>query len=247
MSARLKRTTTLGQARLGRSFDPYVYGTPRLWLDSRWVSGVGTPNPADNTALTTWKDLSTNGYDLTQATSTKRPLFYSSTKKTDRRSQPVVKFDGTDDFLANTAATSTAQPLTVYMVLSQDSVAVGSGCVLFEHSTGGTTIQHGLGSGLQLNFYAGTSQTGSTVSGVAQVITAQVFNGASSLIGEYLGGDIPLNPGTGSTGTGFTMGSERTQFAGLFFKGWFACVVVYTAAHSAATRELIMADLADTF
>jgi hypothetical protein len=63
-----------------------------LCLDARFISGLSDADP-----VSTWSDRSRNGADATQ-TSTNRPQY----KATIQGGQPVVRFDGTDDFFPMT-------------------------------------------------------------------------------------------------------------------------------------------------
>ncbi|MDX1959961.1 MAG: hypothetical protein SFU98_15425 [Leptospiraceae bacterium] len=57
-------------------------------------------NQADNTQVTTWSDSSGNGYDATQGTGVNQPIFRTNALN----GLPVIRFDGTNDFLARTIA-----------------------------------------------------------------------------------------------------------------------------------------------
>ena len=60
-------------------------------LDSRYITGLN-----NNDARTTWSDRSGNGYDMTQAITANKPIY-----KTNQISgQPLLTFDGSNDFLS---------------------------------------------------------------------------------------------------------------------------------------------------
>ena len=70
-----------------------------LWFAADKLTGFN-----DGDAVTTWPDLSGNGYDVTQGTSGSRPLYKTNIFK----GKPALLFDGTDDFFGNT----TVNPFT---------------------------------------------------------------------------------------------------------------------------------------
>jgi len=72
-----------------KGFQPNTLNNLRLWLPADRI------NQADNTAVETWADQSGNGFDATQGTSAARPTYI----KNALNGLPVVRFDGTDDFL----------------------------------------------------------------------------------------------------------------------------------------------------
>ncbi len=79
-----------------------------LWQDSART----TPATANNDPVGAWDDASGNANYAIQATAGFRPLLKTSVVN----SKPVVRFDGTDDFLAFTA-TLVPAPVTVFVVL----------------------------------------------------------------------------------------------------------------------------------
>ena len=75
------------------------------WFDA---SAITAPEGA---ALSTWNDLSGNGYHLGQMDKSKQPLFIHDNGK------PAVKFDGVDDFMSTGPfAAPIAQPNTIILV-----------------------------------------------------------------------------------------------------------------------------------
>lgn len=70
-----------------------------LWFAADRLTGFN-----DGDAVTTWPDLSGNGYDVTQATAGNKPLYKTNIFK----GKPALLFDGGDDGLENT----TVDPFT---------------------------------------------------------------------------------------------------------------------------------------
>jgi hypothetical protein len=73
-----------------RHINPKAAGA-NLVLDSRYITGL-----SDGTGVSTWSDISGNGYDATQATAANQPLF----KVNVQGGQPGLLFDGSNDSLA---------------------------------------------------------------------------------------------------------------------------------------------------
>lgn len=99
-----------------QSFNPKQLGTSTLLAWYRADSYVGS----DGDAVGTWSDSSGNGRDMTQGTAGYKPLY----KTNIRNGRPVMRFDGTDDYLAaSTQFQPVANKATVFYVLMQTSVA----------------------------------------------------------------------------------------------------------------------------
>lgn len=71
----------------------------KLWLKADAITGL-----ADDDPVATWNDSSGNGNNATQATEANKPLY----KTNILNGQPVVRFDGTNDFLRKTSAAGLA-------------------------------------------------------------------------------------------------------------------------------------------
>lgn len=104
-------------------YDPFGIGvTPVGHWDASKITGLNDGDP-----VSTWT-AEWGGYNLTQATSTKRPVY----KPTGFNSLPTVRFDGTDDQLDTSsgwagALTLTANPpMTVFYVYQKRTVTKGS-------------------------------------------------------------------------------------------------------------------------
>jgi hypothetical protein len=99
----------------GGSFSPAQIAGLKLWLKAD--TGLFQDSPGTTAAVANadpvglWKDQSGQGNDVLQATSTMRPTLRLAVQN----GQPVVRFDGVDDFLQK-AALALAQPLTVFAV-----------------------------------------------------------------------------------------------------------------------------------
>ena len=76
-----------------------------------WLSAPDIPGLSDGNAISTWNDLSGNEYDLTQATESLQPLYKTNIKN----GLPIVRFDGTDDYIRAPTISITA-PYTFFIV-----------------------------------------------------------------------------------------------------------------------------------
>lgn len=134
--------------------------------------------------IVTWYDQSGNGHDLTQATTTKQPLYVASASN----SKPAARFDGTDDNLDN-ATVNQAQPVT-HFVMAKYTVTTTQ--VILD----GTTTQHVIyynetGNNVRGNA-GGTLISLSAPSTGTYNTTVAIMNNASS--------KMYLNGGTATTG-----------------------------------------------
>ena len=86
-------------------------------LVRRWrADSVTVANAA---AVSSWPAL-TGGVALTQATAANQPSFRTGVIN----GQPVVRFDGTSDFMAVASAITHAQPVTVSVIMKRNAVGV---------------------------------------------------------------------------------------------------------------------------
>lgn len=72
---------------------------------------------SNNDPVASWTDMSGNGYNSTQANAANRPIFVENVIN----GQPVVRFDGSDDYLQTVLASAIPQPITVFIVLKLPS------------------------------------------------------------------------------------------------------------------------------
>ena len=144
----------------------------KVWLDAGTITGL-----SDGDAVTTWTDLSGNSNSPTQATAGKRPLYKTSIIN----SLPVVRGDGSDDYLAKTFGSALSQPNTVFIVCKWIALGTGDYRFVCDAPTG---TRHALyrkpAASSKWGFYAGSlGDTDDAVDTSAHYLVA-VFNGASS-------------------------------------------------------------------
>lgn len=76
------------------AFSPSDIAGLQLWLKADAITGLN-----DGDAVTTWSDSSGQGNDVTQATAGNKPTYQTN----ELNGKPIVRFDGTDDFLMDTS------------------------------------------------------------------------------------------------------------------------------------------------
>ena len=88
----------------------------------------------DGDAVTTWSDSFSTAHDVTQPTSTKRPVYKTSIVN----GKPVLRFDGTDDLLRSASAfTFSGTTASIFVVSTGSSTANGNAVNIDD---GGTTF-----------------------------------------------------------------------------------------------------------
>lgn len=106
------------------------------WYDASQISGQ-----SDNSPLATWRDLSGNGYDLTQSTPVNRPTYYSTTTGKLVNNKPAVWFP-TNVWLQTS---SPILPQSVFLIGinsgNQDAYFGGVGSTTIELRDAGNVLQ----------------------------------------------------------------------------------------------------------
>lgn len=99
-----------------------------LWVRADGPALAGT---ADGTSVGTWEDESGNDNDLSQGTAANQPVF----KTNILNGKPVLRFDGSNDFIEATSLLVTDSPFTWISINAWDSGGSG-GCPLSITSSG---------------------------------------------------------------------------------------------------------------
>lgn len=79
------------------AFSPASIPGLELWLDASQITGLSDGDP-----ISTLTDISSNAWQATQGTASKKPTYLTNIKN----GQPVIRFDGVDDIVTNTTCTS---------------------------------------------------------------------------------------------------------------------------------------------
>lgn len=209
----------------GQSLAGFVAGLgPAAWF--RFNTGITSALGL----VSQWDDVSGNGRHLLQATETNQPTL---------EADGSITFDGVDNYLKCDAFTLD-QPETVYLLMKQVTWTVD------EYFVDGNASQTG---GLQTitatpsfrqNAGAVTAANENLAVDAYGVVSA-VFNGASSLSQVNLTASVAGDAGASNMG-GFTLAARgtNTNFAHIQVKE----VLIYAAAHDAATRARVIRYLA---
>src|SRR4051794_1826732 len=114
--AQARRLVTKGSA---AAFSPTDVSGLKLWLkaDAGAYSDSGTTLCANNDTVKQWNDQSGNSNNVTQVTSGKRPTYKTGIQN----GQPVLRFDGVDDFLQMGANPAMNGELTVFVVVNANA------------------------------------------------------------------------------------------------------------------------------
>src|SRR5436190_706186 len=153
---------------------PATVATIGSWWKADSLS-LADGTPVGNTG-TEWTDSSGNGHTLTQATSTKRPLFKTGIFN----GFPAIRFDGIDDFLDIASPSTVGAPNTIMYLLTM----LGNDRFLFSGSAAGIDYWFKLNwfgaSGLQTSAYtiSGNYSTSSSLA-TARLITSRSSAGSA--------------------------------------------------------------------
>ncbi len=102
----------------GTKFVPTTLSDCRLWLAADKITGL-----SDGDVVTTWSDSSAQSFDVTQSTTSKKPIYKTGIFN----SKPAIKFDGTDDLLVNSSISSVITSASTYsMFMAFSYIAQGN-------------------------------------------------------------------------------------------------------------------------
>lgn len=181
-------------------------------------------------AVSQWDDQSGNGRHLKQATGTNQPAVQADNS---------ILFDGADNFMACDAFTFN-QPETIYLLGKQ--VSWTGLDRIFDGNTSATGMIRQVTASPQVAVNAGASLANSSDWTVdTYAVIATVFNSTSSSFQVNKGTVISGDAGTNNMG-GFYLGSQGGG-AGAWSNIQVKEVILYAAAHSAATRTRVISYL----
>lgn len=224
--------------KLPRHFTPLSISGLVLWLDASYITGFN-----DGDSVTTWSDLSGNGNDATQATASKRPVY----KVNIINGRPVVRFDGTDDFMAAPTGARPPTSYTVFIVAAINNLVPATYYRLI------ATLDSGGNVGLALmrqgdnNTWRHTWGTGVTTSDVeGGTVVVSVFD---IVIGTHNGTTSSLFENGSSVGTpissAYSQGTNDVEVGSTsggtigFLNGDIAAIGIYTSSLSTTDRQRI--------
>lgn len=218
------------------AFDPSDIPDLVFWIDASNTTSL--PEVADNTAISTWNDLSVTGAHLASSGSA-RPTYQVA----EQNGRAVVRLDGTDDQMDSSIVPTTAvDDWTIFAVFKAASDGQNNAGTLFaaEDGDGYGFCTHsgkfaGFMPGIAFNDTTTNSDTSWHVHGLERDGgTATYYLDAATL--------SPTNTNTpGAPGTGFLLGDDGSTVR--HFHGDVAEILIYDAPLTAGQRSQVFAYL----
>jgi hypothetical protein len=220
---------------------PKIIPNCRLWLDAYDPSTITMA-----TGVSSWLDKSGNGFNITQATTTKQPLYTQNLQG----GKAGIGFDGIDDNLLGSTTSTLLEPgtgamsiFTVSRSLSPSGYLVGKGRnntttgVAGWASTGGV-----LGAGRQVSHNIGSSSS----VGVESTASIKEFHFTGSTL-AYLknGASIGSKNYTGSVSSGSVLALGGRASNDLYTSGYVHEVLIYKGSLSTEELTIIRGDLSN--
>lgn len=209
----------------GGGWTPRSISGCKLWLraDTLVADGLG-----DGDAVTTWRDESGQGNDITQANAAKRPIL----KLGIVNNKPVVRFDGTDDVLKSAGFGPYSEPNTIIVVGKADNADTNSREIVCGSLVGYHHIIY-TNSG-KWHLYNGINlDSGDTDDANWHIFFAE-FNGASSFL-RLDGSQIASGDAGTAASDGMTVGNSYLENHD--WDGDVAEVIMYNSGLGSADRD----------
>lgn len=232
---------------LGSRFSPKRVSGLTTWYSAADVTGL-----ADGDPTVTETNAGSSGGSITQGTASKRGTWKSSALN----GRPAIRFDGTDDCYAGSAAQAAiAGPYTLFVACNPSSVAAASRFLLELGQAASNNIN------FYLYFNAGVIETGyhdgtnfkgfqglSVTAGTAYVITARFTGAVLDTWRNGTSSGTPFSTATTPTTAGtqtLNVGSDRAGTN--VFAGDIAEVLIYNRSVVDAERRSIERYLATQY
>jgi len=226
-----------------------------VWYDGSLVNGTGISNPTDGAAISTWKDLSGNGRDLVQATTSLQPVFNS----TFINGQPTVWFNNNTDTMSTVSSVPMAAQKSIYAVVHRISNGTVSPQSIYAQRNPSSSAY-----GPQLRFTSAanpsavdfrvstnpdlsTITSSTTVANGTTNVLSMVSDGTGSTVTSFKGYINGTLRGS-TTGSGNLTNTSNTVTVGATtilsathhcVYGYYATVLAYDAAHTDTQRLAI--------
>jgi hypothetical protein len=212
------------------TFNPKNIPGIRLWLDAANV--FNGSNPANNTAISSWTDLSGVSGNATQATSGKRPVF----RENIQNGLPAIEFDSANSQCLQVASLAVGSQITIFAVVKQfnataatwfmeQSPDINSNDGFYMYGNGSASQIKNSGSSVMTTDVAGWLGT-ATVLGMIRYDGSQIQAWKNGITHAFANGSISNNTVTDVLNIG-----SRNQ-ASLFFDGYLYEVIIYNGALS---------------
>ena len=226
-----RRSVVPRRGSVAGAFSPISIAGLQVWLKADAITGLANGDP-----VAAWSDSSGNGNGAAQATTSKRPTFRSGVSGT-LNAQPLVRFDGVDDFLQTAPfASALAQPGMAFWV---GKYAAGSATQFFMDGITATDRWAALVNYPSLNtldVYAGANTSPLALSSGNYFLLTVLWNGVNSLAWTNGTAGSTVSAGANSV-TGLTLGAHYSAIAPL--NGDVAEVIVYNSALSSSDRAQV--------
>lgn len=194
-------------------------------LDSRYI------NQSDNTAVSSWVDISGNSNNANQANATNQPTFQTA----ELGGNGVVRFDGSNDFLESPTITKN-QPYTVFAISYPRQYKFGGYNSFFEDTSLGCTTFIGLQGGVSKHgAHAGVDLFGPTSTLNTWFLGSYVFNTSSSKVSINSGTTFTGNAGSRNLNGKFQLG--RSWDSSAYYNNDTAFAIACEGAFSDALRK----------
>jgi len=157
----------------------------------------------DGDAVSGWDDQTDNNNDLSQPTTSNQPTYKTGVIN----GNPVVRFNGTDEFL-DVSFSTLSQPFSIFYVGALRSSSYSSQRTFIDSESSNFT-QFYVEPGGNYEIFAGKRLESSTGATNNNIINGAVFDGTNSAI-RVSGSETTGNPGTNGL-NGITLGSRFDQ------------------------------------
>ncbi len=220
-------------------FTPAQIPDMLAWYKADAITGL-----ADSAAVPSWIDSSGSGRTLLQATAGFRPVYKTGILN----SKPVVRFDGSDDYLRATFATLPLGPRTIFCVAKTDLVS--GNYYIYDGATGTDTMM--LFSGGELYYQAsGASGGASSNLAVPAVLPTTSWHIFATVYDSFLG-NLRVGGNAGRAGTGMATEPEGITLGArgslaVFLDGDFAEYILYDRVLTLAEINLVANHLATKY
>lgn len=148
-------------------FSPADLSGLAVWFKADAITGL-----SDNDPVSTWNDSSGNSRNATQ-TGTLRPTYQTA----EQNGLPIVRSDGSDDYLNTATFTTVAQPFTLFMVFK-----VTANTYILDSDSNNVNVISYVPSSNFLRFNAGLNVQYADALPIGYSAFTMLGNGASSLI-----------------------------------------------------------------
>lgn len=184
--------------------------------------------------VSTWADQSGLGNSAGQATAAAQPLLVSNAVN----GQPVVRFDGINDFLNLAAATmGGATQGEVLLVLKTAAIPLGQHSGLWTLGAGGDSYYPLTDGTIYESFGSTTNQLGSTTVQALDQYHLYNVRAQSGAWRNVINGTPYVVKGANTVG--FNTGNPLLGRGGAFFKGDIAEIIIYDHVLTASEREAV--------